>query len=206
MIPGNRYDCEPHRGRSTRRRLSRRGRQRRNRATPRFCGHLRSDTAEKPYQRGKTWDAASRDDQLGAADHRTELLHPCIPDRQLSIDDVIDCTLILGGPKIQLLLRPLGPRRVVCDEVQKDIRINEDQPSSSPRLRAITSSVVIPSLALPRRRANLLSGARCSVRRRTRPSPASCHLIVIPNVVEVIRGTGPMIVSQPLNSAVGRRD
>ena len=37
----------------------------------------------------------------------------------------------------------------------------EDQPSSSPRASDISSSVVMPSWALPRRRANLLSDAGC---------------------------------------------
>jgi hypothetical protein len=37
------------------------------------------------------------------------------------------------GGEIQLLLRPLGPLRIVGgDEIQQDIRIDEDQPSSSP--------------------------------------------------------------------------
>src|SRR6202035_5827861 len=111
-------------------------------------------------------------DKPGAKDHRIELFNSCIPDRQLGIYDVIDCELILSRRKIQLLLRPLGPQRVVGDEVQKNIRIDEDQPSSSPRVRAISWSVVMPALVLPRRRANLLSGARCRARKKTRPSAA----------------------------------
>jgi hypothetical protein len=114
-------------------------------------------------------------DKPGAADHGIELLHSCIADRQLGIDDVIDCELIVRGGEIQLLLRPLGPSRIVGDEIQQDIRIDEDQPSSSPRVRAITSSVVMPSLTLPRTRANLLSGARCGVFKKTRPSAANSN-------------------------------
>jgi hypothetical protein len=114
-------------------------------------------------------------DKPGAADHRIQLLHSRVPNGQLGIDDVIDCELVLGGREIQLLLRPRGPEWVVGDEVQRNIRINEDHPSSSPRARAITSSVVMPGLALPRRRANLLAGARCCVCRKTRPSGASSN-------------------------------
>ena len=95
-------------------------------------------------------------DEPGAADHGIELLYRRIANRQLCVDDIVDRELVLRGSAFQLTLRPLGPQGIIRNDIHKDVRIDKDQ-SASPRVRAISSSVVMPSLALPRRRAKRLS-------------------------------------------------
>jgi hypothetical protein len=73
--------------------------------------------------------------------------------------NVVDCQIIAYGCKCELPVRPFGPKRVVSDNVYEDVRIDENQPASSPRVSLINSSVFMSGLALPRSRPDLLSGA-----------------------------------------------
>jgi hypothetical protein len=112
-------------------------------------------------------------DKPNLANHGIEFFDSRIANRQICINNVVDRKLVLRGSTIQLPLRPFAPERVVRDEIREHIRVDQDQGSISPRVSAISSSVVMANLALPRRRANTLSGGGCSALIKTRPSSAS---------------------------------
>lgn len=114
------------------------------------------------------------------ADHFVEFFDRWVTDGQFWVNNVVDRDLVSGGREIQLLSGPLSPPRVSRNEVQKDVTVDKDQSESSPRVRAMISSVVISSLALPSNRANLLSGALPRVFRNTRPSSVTSNSISEP--------------------------
>jgi hypothetical protein len=73
--------------------------------------------------------------------------------------NVVDCQIIAYGCKCELPVRLFGAKRVVSDNVHEDVRIDENQLASSPRVSLINSSVFMSGLALPHSRPDLLSGA-----------------------------------------------
>lgn len=96
-----------------------------------------------PGQR-KSQEVLLREDVL-------EVLDPLEPDRDLGVDERVDREGGALSARGEGLSRPRGPLRVLGDDVEQDIAVDEDG-QRSPRVSARISSVVIRTDPRPRSR------------------------------------------------------
>ena len=66
-------------------------------------------------------------------------------------------SLAVSPSRASMLLRPAGPVRIHGGDIDQDIAVDENRPQSSPRVRAMISSVDMRTVALPRRRCTIRS-------------------------------------------------
>src|SRR6185312_703680 len=93
--------------------------------------------------------------QTGIRDESIERLHGFKPRRQFGVDDVIDDQGTRRLSTGESLYRPILPNRIPGQQIQQHVRIYECQ--SSPRVRAMISSVVRPGPSMPRYLSNRLA-------------------------------------------------
>lgn len=93
--------------------------------------------------------------QTGIRDKPIERFHGFKPRRQFGIDDVVDDQRTRSLSTGERLRRPILPNRISGQQIQQHIRIYERQ--SSPRVRAMISSVVRPGPSMPRYLSNRLA-------------------------------------------------
>src|SRR5258708_5171022 len=86
---------------------------------------------------------------------RVEVLDSRIASRNLSVDDRVDDQTKAVSRTLHCRGRPAVPARILRREIEQDVAVDHHGRHYSPRVRAIISSVVIPTLALPRKWATM---------------------------------------------------
>jgi len=84
---------------------------------------------ESLARKEQCWTGDVGDADASGPEHPIELLNPREADRQLGIDHEIDGKTVAQCRGLKLMLRPVSPGWVICQDVQKDVGVEEDHRS-----------------------------------------------------------------------------